>query len=188
MDYRTTFLELKSPHETACLVVKQNSDSTPELKLSALDSAAAEAILTPSNKSGYVKLRSDGRAAYLLAKITEARYAQIFENGSNAGATFWHDSKKIDFRTSNLNKGNTMGIHVLTIKDVEGNIVKELNVLSTDDITIVQAKGKVLKDIKLEYNSGYLEMTKNTVDLETGEETVGDVTTVFTTEMHSAQS
>lgn len=187
-DYRTTFLELKSPHETACLVVKQNSDSTPELKLSALDSAAAEIYLTPSNKTGDVQLRCDGSTAFLTAKMGTIKYAQIFETGSFAGATFMHESKRIDLRTSNLNKGNTMGIHVLTIKDVEGNIVKELNVLSTDDITIVQAKGKVLKDIKLEYNSGYLEMTKTTVDLETGEETVGDVTTVFTTEMHSAQS
>lgn len=174
-DYRTTFLELKSPHETACLVVKQNSDSTPEIKLSALNSAAAEIYLTPSNKTGGVQLQCDGSTAFLTAKMGTIKFAQIFETGSCAGATFMHETKRIDLRTSNLTKGNLMDIHVLTIKDAKGVITDEFNVLSTKDITITKSgAGKRLVDVTFEVTSGKIVATKHFVD-EDGNETSEDV-------------
>ena len=106
----------------------------------------------------------------------------------NAGASFVHDGKQINLRTSELKKGNAMDIHVLTVKDVNGNVIDELNVLSTKDITIVKAQGTVLKDISLQYTNYEFQMTKTKVDLSTGEETTEGPTTVFTTELHSAQS
>lgn len=207
-DYRTTFMELKSPHHVSkftvskyekpqsSVVIEACQDTEAKITVSGSDghsltlkaSEGEKSLVMSDGDEGLVRARLNGNVALLRAQVTLSRYATIFENGANAGATFMHDSKSIDFRTNELNKGNSMGVHVLTVKDVNGNVIDELNVLSTKDITIVKAQGTVLKDISLQYTNYELQMTKTKVDLATGQETTEGPSRVFPTELHSAQS
>lgn len=207
-DYRTTFMELKSPHHVSkftvskyeepqsSVVIEACQDEEAKITVSGKDSHSLTLKASEGEKSlemsdgngGSVLARLNGNGALLDARVTRLRYAAIFDNGAYAGASFIHDSKRITFQTNELNKGNLMGIHVLTVKDVNGNVIDELNVLSTKDITIVKAQGTVLKDISLQYTNYELQMTKTKVDLATGQETTEGPSRVFPTELHSAQS
>ena len=206
-DYRTTFMELKSPHHVSkftvskyekpqsSVVIEACQDTEAKITVSAgagnsltLKASEEKSLEMSDGNEGLVRARLNGNVALFRAQATLSRYATIFENGANAGATFMHDGKSIDFRTSELKKGNSMGVHVLTVKDVNGNVIDELNVLSTKDITIVKAQGTVLKDISLKYTNYELQMTKTKVDLATGQETTEGPSRVCPTELHSAQS
>lgn len=187
MDYRTTFLEFNSPHKVSHFVVSKNSEATPKVTISTT-SGNASIELKPENEQGRLYLTTNGSQAYLRVETIPTRYASIFENGANAGASFIHDGKTIDFRTSELHHGSSMGIHTLRVKDINGTIINEYDVLSTGDIEIIKAQGTVLKDISLQYTNYQLQMTKTKVDLATGQETTEGPSTVFTTELHSAQS
>lgn len=207
-DYRTTFMELKSPHHVSKFTVSKYAEPQSSVVIEACQDAEAK-ITVSGNEShsltlkasegetslemsdgdeGVVRASLNGNKAFLQALATQSKFAAIFENGAFAGASFVHDSKQIHLLTSELNKGNSMRIHVLTVKDINGNVIDELNVLSTKDITIVKAQGTVLKDISLQYTNYELQMTKTKVDLATGQETTEGPSRVFPTELHSAQS
>ena len=189
MDYRTTFVEFKSPHEKAEVVVKRpgSSGSNPVVRISAYqDNRAA------------VNVDAGGTLTYAKTEVTDTSSKHTLSSGANtfviaeASALNTHlqikrgiksiilSAQKLDFAKGNIE------FHTLTVKDADGGEEKFV-VLADSDIEIFRAKGTVLKDVELKYENYSLQMKKTTIDLATGNETGGEYKTVFETEPHSAQ-
>lgn len=206
-DYRTTFMELKSPHHVSKFTVSKYAEPQSSVVIEACQDTEAKVSVSDGKASSIMEVAngeaslemtqgSDGRVqarlkdstAVLHAQTGRLRYATIFDIGSSAGITLVHDGKQIDVRTTGIRHGSVMGIHVLRIKDINGSVLDEYDVISTADIEIIKAQGTVLKDISLQYTNYELQMTKTKVDLATGQETTEGPSRVFPTELHSAQS
>ena len=189
MDYRTTFLELNSPHQVAYFkVAKPEAENTdPIVELSALP---GNAILHLKNDSPDAKITvSDSKAEFQIADNT-ALWGHVINfvvDSARALLTMINGAKSLRLDPKDLVVGSEAKFHKLTVTHADGTKT-EYDVVSDKDVEIYDASGTVLKDFTLEYTNYELQLTKTKVDLATGEETTEGPETVFTTEAHSAQS
>ena len=169
MDYRTTFLDLSSPHKVARFVVEKPSDDDhPTVTLDATSDAVVSADYDSTHKAE-MKADSDGGKLALAA-----------------------GEKSATLDPTDLQFGDAAGIHKLTVTHSDGTTT-EYDVFSNEDISITEGGGggelpdlDVLKDVELAYDTDthYFTAKKTTVNLKTLDETVGNPETIFQAAPH----
>ena len=165
-DYRTTFMELNSPHKVARFSVeKYDNDVHPSVLLDAATEGVAEVRVRDGN-GNEVSLTSGEESANLTV-LNKDRKSVVIDPVDLEG-----DSVLAKFSK-------------LTVHHVDGTD-DTYYVLADNDIEITEASGEVLKDIDIEYSGYQLTVTKTFIDLETKEERTDGPTAVFTAVPHSS--
>ena len=165
-DYRTTFMELNSPHKVARFSVeKYDNDVHPSVLLDAATEGVAEVRVRDGN-GNEVSMTSGWESANLTV-LNKDRKSVVIDPVDLEG-----DSVLAKFSK-------------LTVHHVDGTD-DTYYVLADNDIEISEASGEVLKDIDIEYSGYQLTVTKTFIDLETQEERTDGPTAVFTAVPHSS--
>ena len=165
-DYRTTFIELNSPHKVARFSVeKYDNDVHPSVLLDASTEGVAE-----------VRVRDgDGNEVSMTSGDVSANLTVLNKDG-----------KSVVIDPVDLEGDSVLAkFSKLTVHHVDGTD-DTYYVLADNDIEISEASGEVLKDIDIEYSGYQLTVTKTFIDLETQEERTDGPTAVFTAVPHSS--
>ena len=166
MDYRTTFMELNSPHKVAMFSVeKYDNDVHSSVLLDASTPNVAEVRVRDGN-GNEVSLTSGEKSANLTVLNKDRKSVVIDPVDLEGGSVLAKFSK-------------------LTVHHVDGTY-DTYYVLADNDIEITEASGEVLKDIDIEYSGYQLTFTKTFIDLETQEERTDGPNEVFTAVPHSS--
>ena len=165
-DYRTTFMELDSPHKVARFSVeKYDNDVHPSVLLDASTQNVAE-----------VRVRDgDGNEVSMTSGDVSANLTVLNK-----------DKKRVVIDPVDLEGNSVLAkFSKLTVHHVDGTD-DTYYVLADNDIEITEASGEVLKDVNIEYSGYQLTVTKTFIDLETQQERTDGPTAVFTAVPHSS--
>ena len=165
-DYRTTFMELDSPHKVARFSVeKYDNDVHPSVLLDASTPNVAE-----------VRVRDgDGNEVSMTSGDVSANLTVLNK-----------DKKRVVIDPVDLEGNSVLAkFSKLTVHHVDGTD-DTYYVLADNDIEITEASGEVLKDVDIEYSGYQLTVTKTFIDLETQQERTDGPTAVFTAVPHSS--
>lgn len=189
-DYRTTFMELKSPHKVSYFRVGLGTETEDGIICDALNSRY-KTLKVAQNSVSYVTAAAQESSTYLRAQRDDFHLAELRASSETAKLRLISDGKTVTISVQDLKVGQAAGFHKLKVTHADGTST-EYDVLADKDLEINDfgelPDKDVISDLSFDYESGILYVTKTKYNLKTGEETVGSPETVFTTEPHSEQS
>ena len=189
-DYRTTFMELKSPHKVSYFRVGLGTETEDGIICDALNSRY-KTLKVAQNSVSYVTAAAQESSTYLRAQRDDFHLAELRASSETAKLRLISDGKTVTISGQDLKVGQAAGFHKLKVTHADGTYT-EYDVLADKDLEINDfgelPDKDVISDLSFDYESGILYVTKTKYNLKTGKETVGSPETVFTTEPHSEQS
>lgn len=189
-DYRTTFMELKSPHKVSYFRVGLGTEIEDGIICDALNSRY-KTLKVAQNSVSYVTAAAQESSTYLRAQRDDFHLAELRASSETAKLRLISDGKTVTISVQDLKVGQAAGFHKLKVTHADGTYT-EYDVLADKDLEINDfgelPDKDVISDLSFDYESGILYVTKTKYNLKTGKETVGSPETVFTTEPHSEQS
>ena len=190
-DYRTTFMELKSPHKVSYFRVGLGTETEDGIICDALNSRY-KTLKVAQNSVSYVTAAAQESSTYLRAQRDDFHLAELRASSETAKLRLISDGKTVTISVQDLKVGQAAGFHKLKVTHADETST-EYDVLADKDLEISEGGGElpdkdVISDLSFDYESGTLYVTKTKYNLKTGKETVGSPEIVFTTEPHSEQS
>lgn len=163
-DYRTTFMELKSPHKVAKFVVERYDGEDGNIELDATIEGNP-VVKVSGDENNYARLyaSSNSAAAKGLHVNSESSQARLLANSTSAylslsgtGSSYVSikcGRKSVLIDPSKLENGNTAEFHKLTVKHADDTPDDEYYVIADNDITINEgAADDRLTGVELELN------------------------------------
>lgn len=189
-DYRTTFMELKSPHKVSYFRVGLGTETEDGIICDALNSRY-KTLKVAQNSVSYVTAAAQESSTYLRAQRDDFHLAELRASSETAKLRLISDGKTVTISVQDLKVGQAAGFHKLKVTHADETST-EYDVLADKDLEINEGGGElpdkdVISDLSFDYESGILYVTKTKYNLKTGKETVGSREIVFTTEPHSEQ-
>ena len=189
-DYRTTFMELNSPHKVPYFRVGKDTDPEEEGIICDALNDRYKVLKVAQNSVSYVNYAAQENVTYLRAQVDNFHLAELRAE-SSAVRLRLIGSKTVIISEHDLKVGSSAAFHKLKVTHADGTYT-EYDVLADKDLEINDVGGElpdkdVISDLSFDYESGILYVTKTKYNLKTGEETVGNPEIVFTTEPHSEQ-
>ena len=190
-DYRTTFMELKSPHKASYFRVGLGTETEDGIICDALNSRY-KTLKVAQNSVSYVTAAAQESSTYLRAQRDDFHLAELRASSETAKLRLISGGKTVTISGQDLKVGQAAGFHKLKVTHADKTST-EYDVLADKDLEINEVGGElpdkdVISDLSFDYESGILYVTKTKYNLKTGEETVVNPEIVFKTEPHSEQS
>ena len=149
-DYRTTFMELKSPHHVSKFTVSKYEEPQSSVVIEACQDT--EAKVTASDGTASATLKASNETAE--TEVSDgSNSAKMEANGTTAKLTL-SGAKTVTVDPDDLEQGNEAKFHKLTVKHADGSSDDEYDVISDKDITIYEgAADERLTGVDLELSS-----------------------------------
>ena len=148
-DYRTTFMELKSPHHVSKFTVSKYEEPQSSVVIEAcLDD---EAKVTASDGTASATLKASNETAE--TEVSDgSNSAKMEADGTTAKLTL-SGTKTVTVDPNDLTQGNEAKFHKLIVKHADGSADDEYDVIADKDITINESAGdERLTGVELELN------------------------------------
>lgn len=148
-DYRTTFMELKSPHTVARFTVSKYEEPQSSVEIDA--SQDSEAKITASDGTASATLKASNETAE--TEVSDgSNSAKMETDGSTAKLTL-SGTKTVTVDPADLTQGDEAKFHKLTVKHADDTPDDEYDVIADKDITIYEGvANERLTGVELELN------------------------------------
>lgn len=148
-DYRTTFMELKSPHHVSKFTVSKYAEPQSSVVIEACQDA--EAKVTVSDGTASATLKASNETAETEVS-NGAISAKMGADGTTAKLTLT-GTKTVIVDPDDLKEGSEARFHKLTVKHADGSADDVYDVIADKDITINESAGdERLTGVDLELN------------------------------------
>lgn len=150
-DYRTTFMELKSPHHVSKFTVSKYEEPQTSVVIEACLDTEAKVTASDGTASATLKA-SNGKAE---TEVSDGSHSARMEADGTTAKLTLTGTKTVVVDPGDLKKGSEARFHKLTVKHADGSADDVYDVIADKDITINESAGdERLTGVDLELSEG----------------------------------